>query len=162
MILSAQKIKHLVSKHKLIEYFDEESLNGAGYDLRAGRFHRIKGESFLGVRERRLPEACEIKEDKVTLKPEEYILVETIEKVHMPKNLMARILNRSTLFRCGCSLMTAVVDPGYYGALTVGLKNLSNQDFTVERGARIAQIVFETIEGEATPYEGRYQGGKIV
>lgn len=162
MILSAQKIKNLVEQHKLIENYDEKSLTGAGYDLRAGKFYRIKGEAFLGAKERKLPEAHEIKEDKIILAPDEYILIETTEKVHMPKDLMARILNRSTLFRCGCSLMTAVVDAGYYGALTIGLKNLSNQKFTLEKGARIGQIVFETIEGETTLYEGRYQGGKVV
>jgi deoxycytidine triphosphate deaminase len=123
MILSAEKIRKQVTEEKLIEGFSEKSLSGAGYDLRVGRFYKIRGEALLGVERRVLPEADEIIADAVTLKPEEYLLIETVEKVHMPKDLMARILPRSTLFRAGCSLITAVVDPGYYGTLTMGLKN---------------------------------------
>ena len=162
MILAEEKIRKLVAEQKLIENFDEQSLTCAGYDLRVGKFYRISGEPFLGIKERKLPTVTEEKTDKIKIAPQEYILIETIEKVHMPKDLMARVLNRSTLFRFGCTLKTAVVDPGYYGILTIGLKNLSNQTFTLEKGARVGQIVFETIEGETTTYQGRYQGGKVV
>ena len=162
MILSAQRIKKKASEEKLIEGFSENSLNGAGYDLRVGRFYKIRGEAYLGVERRTLPEVDEIITDELTLKPGEYILVETLEKVHMPKDLMARILPRSTLFRAGCSLITAVVDPGYYGTLTMGLKNLSSADFRLEKKARIGQIVFEEVCGQAISYDGRYQGGKVV
>jgi dCTP deaminase len=162
MILSAERIRKQVTEEKLIEDFSEKSLNGAGYDLRVGRFYKIRGEALLGVEKRVLPEADEIKADEITLKPGEYLLIETLEKVHMPKNLMARILPRSTLFRAGCSLITAVVDPGYYGTLTVGLTNLSGAVFRLEKGARVGQIVFEEVSGEATEYNGRYQGGKVV
>jgi deoxycytidine triphosphate deaminase len=58
--------------------------------------------------------------------------------------------------------MTALVDPGYQGVLIVGLKNLSRFEFVVERGARVAQIVFESVEGKTSAYGGRYQGGKVV
>lgn len=162
MILSAEKIRKQANEEKLIENYSEKSLNGAGYDLRAGRFYKIRGEALLGVENRVLPEADELIAGEITLKPGEYLLIETLEKVHMPKNLMARILPRSTLFRAGCSLITAVVDPGYYGALTMGLKNLSTANFQLEKGARIGQIVFEEVAGEATSYNGRYQGGKVV
>ena len=162
MILSAERIRNQVTEEKLIEDYSEKSLNGAGYDLRVGRFYNIHGETLLGVEKRVLPLADEIKADQVTIKPGEYLLIETLEKVHMPKNLMARILPRSTLFRAGCSLITAVVDPGYYGTLTMGLTNLSGTDFRLEKGARVGQIVFEEVSGEALSYNGRYQGGKVV
>lgn len=162
MLLSKQRIKELVTNEGLLENFDESSLNGAGYDLRANRFYRIKGDSFLGVTERHLPEIEELEGDVITLKAGEYILVETLEKVHMPANLMARILSRSTLFRSGCVLATAVVDPGYYGILTMGLKNLSDLEFRIEKGARVGQITFEEVSGETELYNGKYQGGKIV
>lgn len=162
MILSGERIKRQADEEKLVEGYSEKSLNGAGYDLRVGRFYRIRGEAMLGVEKRILPETEEILGDGIDLKPDEYILIETIERVHMPKDLMARILPRSTLFRAGCSLITAVVDPGYYGTLTMGLKNISSARFRLERGAKIGQIVFEEVSGEATAYNGRYQGGKVV
>jgi deoxycytidine triphosphate deaminase len=80
----------------------------------------------------------------------------------MPDDLIAFILPRSTLFRCGVSLRTAVVDPGYRGALTLGIKNEGALEFRLQRGARIAQIVFSEVMGDAAQYSGKYQGGKVV
>jgi dCTP deaminase len=161
MILGGGRISALV-KGGLIDGFSPECLGGAGYDLRLGRIYRLKSDSFLGEIERKTPEIEEILGARHTLQPGEYVLIETVEKVSMPPNLMARVLNRSTLFRCGCSIFNAVVDPGYRGTLTFGLRNLSDRRFTVERGARIAQIVFEEVGGETSGYDGRYQGGKVV
>ena len=162
MILSKEKISLLVKEKKLIEGFLETSLCGAGYDMRVGKFYRTCGSAALSAEGRSLPNAEEIKSDYVTLKPGDYILVETVEKVNMPKDLMAIILPRSSVFRAGCSLITAVVDPGYYGTLTMGFKNLSDCEFSLGKGARIGQIVFEEVSGEASAYDGRYQGGKVV
>lgn len=162
MILSGGRIRVLVREKKLIEGFVESSLCGAGYDLRAGRFYRTCGSASLSADGRILPEIEEITCESLVLRPGDYILVETEEKVNMPNNLMARILNRSSVFRGGCSLITAVVDPGYYGTLTMGLKNLSDHDFSIGRGARIGQIVFEEVSDGASAYSGRYQGGKVV
>ncbi|MFH1056079.1 MAG: dCTP deaminase [Candidatus Altiarchaeota archaeon] len=146
----------------LIEHFQLECLGGAGYDLRLGRIFKLKSDSALGVSSRKTPEVEEVKVESITLPPGEYVLVETLEKVNMPADLTARVLNRSTVFRCGCTIVNALVDPGYKGTLTFGLKNLSDRNFTIERGARIAQIVFERVEGEVIGYDGKYQGGKIV
>ncbi len=166
MILGHSKITEMAEKEKLIENFDEECLTGAGYDLRLGRVYKITSDGFIGISERRMPNIKELevksKNKKIKLESNEYVLVETIEKVNMPDNLIARILPRSSLFRCGCTLITAVVDPGYEGTLTVGVKNLSTRNFELESGARIGQIVFETIDGDTKTYSGRYQGGKVV
>ncbi|MBN2250542.1 MAG: dCTP deaminase [Candidatus Altiarchaeota archaeon] len=162
MILSRERISRLVREENLIDGYSEESLTGSGYDLRAGRFYTLKGETSLSASARILPTAEEVDASEIRIKPGGYILIETMEKVNMPKNLMARILPRSTLFRGGCSLITAVVDPGYFGTLTLGLKNLSECDFRLGKGARVGQIVFEEIDGETTLYDGRYQGGKVV
>jgi len=63
----------------------------------------------------------------LTLKPGEYVLMETVEKVNMPSDLAARVLNKSSLFRCGASTFNALVDPGFRGTLTFGLRNISDQ-----------------------------------
>jgi dUTP pyrophosphatase len=161
MVLGRSRILKLVDGG-LLENFSIDCLGGAGYDLRLNKAYRLESESFLGIQDRKTPKVREIDGGRFTLKPGDYVLIETVEKVSMPANLAARVLNRSTLFRCGCSLFNALVDPGYKGTLTFGLKNLSDIDFTVEKGARIAQIVFEEVEGETTEYNGKYQGGKVV
>ncbi len=162
MILARNRILLLVETKNLIEPFSEECLEGAGYDLRAEKFYRILSQSHIGVSGRKTPEIKQIESTTYTLLPGEYILVETLEKVNMPLEVAARILPRSSIFRCGCTLITALVDPGFKGTLTMGLKNLSDKKFTLEKGARIAQIVFEQVEGETKEYAGKYQGGKVV
>jgi len=162
MILGKDEILERVKKSKLIEGFDESCLGGAGYDLRVAKFYSASGQTYLGKDERKLPDIQEIPEDTLLMKPDEYVLVETIEKVNMPADIAARVLNRSSVFRCGASTFNALVDPGYKGALTFGLKNISDHDFSIQRGAKIAQIVFEEVKGGTELYKGRYQGGKVV
>ncbi|MFC2154539.1 dCTP deaminase [Candidatus Altiarchaeota archaeon] len=162
MALGRGEIEELVDGERLIEQFSKECLGGAGYDLRIGRIYKLITGGSLGKSDRKTPEVEEFLEEKIELEPNEYVLVESLEKVNMPANIMARILPRSTVFRCGCSLITAVIDPGFKGTLTMGLKNLSAQTFTLEKGARIGQIVFEEVTGTTTLYEGKYQGGRVV
>jgi len=162
MPLGREKILEFVKNSNLIENFDIDCLEGAGYDLRVWNAYRIRGHAFIGVKERKNPHVEKIEYDIYTLKPGEYILVETLERVNMPKNLLARILPRSSIFRYGCSLFTAIVDPGYEGSLTIGMKNLSESEFRFERGSRIAQIVFERVDGMTSKYRGRYQGGNVI
>jgi len=162
MILGRGEIVKRVSDGRLLESFSPECLEGSGYDLRLNRAYKLKSGGFIGVEGRGAPEILEVEFSELILKPGEYVLVETLEKVNMPSDLMARILPRSSVFRCGCSLMNAVVDPGFSGTLTLGLKNESGQEFKIERHAKIAQIVFEEVLGETKMYGGRYQGGKVV
>ncbi len=162
MILGKERIQELVEQSALLESFSPDSLGGAGYDLRIGRVYRLRGGGALLVEGKNNPEVEELQGDEFTLKAGEYILIESLEKVNMPPNLVARILPRSTIFRNGCSLITALVDPGFRGTLTMGLKNLSGHEFKFQRNARVAQIVFEEVSGGTEEYGGHYQGGKVV
>ncbi len=162
MILGSRRIEERIKEEKLLENSLPENIQGAGVDIRVGKAYRLKSGGKLGREERILPAIEEITGEGIKLEKGEYILVETMERVNMPMDLMARVLPRSSLFRCGVSLRNAVVDPGYKGTLTFGLKNESEHKFELEKGARIAQIVFETVDGGTTAYAGRYQGGKVV
>ena len=162
MILAQSEILKLVEEKKLIENFDENCLEGAGYDLRVDNFYRIWGSAQLGKEMRKLPDAKEINSEIYTLKPGEYVLIKTVEKVNMPHDVAARVLNRSSVFRSGCNSIHAFVDPGFSGKMTFGFQNIGNHDFTLEKGAKVAQIIFERVEGETKPYNGRYQGGRVV
>ena len=162
LILGSSEIIKLIKEKKLIENVDLRNVGGAGVDIRAGSFYRIKSGACLGIGRRELPEVEPIRLNIVTIEPGEYILVETLEKVNMPENLCARMLPRSTLQRSGVYLFTALIDPGFNGTLTFGLKNLSKFPFKLEKGSRIAQIIFEEVRGNSKRYDGRYQGGKVT
>jgi len=152
-------------KPSLIENVDENNIQPSGVDLRVKCVYRLKNGGYIGVENRKNPDVeASAKEigKKIIIKPNEFVLVETMEKVNMPKDVMAIVLPRSSLFRCGVSLHTAVVDPGFQGTLTFGMKNLSEFPFEIEIGSKIGQIVFEEVEGNVKLYNGKYQGGKVT
>jgi deoxycytidine triphosphate deaminase len=163
--LGYERIKELIKEKKIIENFDDESIQPAGIDLRVKRIYKLKNGGTLGIKDRRTPEVEIVAEkigEKFVLKSNEFVLVETMEKVNMPNDLLAIVLPRSSLFRCGVSLHTAVVDPGFIGTLTFGMKNLSEHPFEIEIGSKIGQIVFEEVKGNTKLYRGKYQGGKVT
>jgi len=41
------------------------------------------------------------------------------------------------------------------------LININDKPFTIELGARIANVVFYKVEGKTSEYEGTYQGGEL-
>jgi len=164
-VLGYEEIKELIKTKKLLENVDEKNIQPSGVDVRVKCIYRLKNGGFLGVKNRKTPDVevvAKYKEEKFTLEPNEFVLVETMEKVNMPNDLLALVLPRSSLFRCGVSLHTAVVDPGFIGTLTFGMKNLSEHPFEIEIGSRIGQIVFEEVKGNTKLYEGKYQGGKVT
>ena len=161
MYLSRREIERRIRVGRLLVGYGPGSIQGAGVDLRIGRLFSPASGASMGLEGRVLPEMREVKGATYDLAPGSYSLCLTMERVHMPQDLVAFIYPRSTLFRCGVGLRTAVVDPGYEGPLTLGMKNEGAHLFTLEKGARIAQIVFAEILEGATNYEGRYQGGKV-
>jgi dUTP pyrophosphatase len=80
------------------------------------------------------------------------------EVVRLPRNLMALGRPRSSLLRCGVSVGTAVWDAGYTGRSQSLLVVYNPAGFRVERNARITQLVFFELSGEAAGYNGAYQG----
>jgi dUTP pyrophosphatase len=80
------------------------------------------------------------------------------EIVHLPKNIMALGLSRSSLLRCGASLHTAVWDAGYSGRSESLLVVYNPLGLDLEKNARVLQLVFMTLTGESRGYNGRYQG----
>lgn len=161
MYLSKAEILRRIVEEGLLEGCDPSRVQGAGADLAVDKLYELKSGAELRRKGRSLPELGEHAADAYSLAPGKYYLCTTMERVNMPKDLVAFILPRSTLFRCGVSLRTAVVDPGYKGILTLGIRNESEHVFNLEGGSRICQIVFSEVRGEAENYQGKYQGGKV-
>ncbi len=165
MIGYEEILKLIKQKPSLIENVNEKNIQPSGIDLRVKCIYRLKNSGFLGNSDRMTPDVESVSDmpgEKIRLEPNEFVLVETMEKVNMPKDVMAIVLPRSSLFRCGVSLHTAVVDPGFQGTLTFGMKNLSEFPFEIEIGSKIGQIVFEEVKGNVKLYDGKYQGGKVT
>lgn len=172
MFLGTSEIMKKIEEENLIENYSKVCIQSSGYDLRLEKLFEIVSLSFLGIDEKEMPKIKEILPKKqiigsglkefFILDPGEYCLAVTIEKINMPHDLVAFISNRSSLFRCGASIRSAVVDPGYKGKLTIGIKNETRHAIRIEKHARFAQLCFAKVSGSVSPYKGSYQGGKIV
>lgn len=105
------------SSHKLPHY---ETLASAGMDLRANL------------------------EESITLKPLERAIVPTGIFMELPVGYEAQVRPRSGLAaKKGISVLNApgTIDADYRGEVGVILVNLSSEEFVVENGERIAQMV---------------------
>lgn len=85
----------------------------------------------------------------VVLKPLERTLVPTGLFIELPQGYEAQIRPRSGLaIKKGISLLNTpgTIDSDYRGEIKVILVNLSNQEFQVNDGERIAQMVISSFE----------------
>ncbi len=171
MILGPKILLKLVKEEKLVEGLSERELTnpeGAGFDLRLGEVFRISGEAFLGETHRKTPDIESIiiykegKKQSVKIKPGDFFLVKTIEKINLPIDLSAVILPRTTTFRSGLFMRTGPIQPGYQGELTFGLKNEGPIMVEIEMGARFAHVIFHEIKGGGSRYRGQWQGGRVT
>jgi dUTP pyrophosphatase len=80
------------------------------------------------------------------------------EIVHLPKDIMALGLSRSSLLRNGTSLHTAVWDAGYSGRSESLLVVHNPLGLDLEKNARVLQLVFSKLTGKSQGYQGIYQG----
>jgi len=129
------------SNHDLPHY---ETIASAGMDLRAN-----------------------LSESRI-LKPLERSIVGTGLFIELPIGIEAQVRPRSGLAaKKGITVLNApgTVDADYRGEIGVILVNLSNEDFTIENGERIAQLVIakheraEWIEAEELSETSRGDGG---
>lgn len=183
MKISAVRILELNEKHNLIENLCERELQnpeGIDLDLRVGRVEKIVGDSFLGVEERSSAKTellgdVEEGNKKITMKPGDYFLVKTIEKINCPAEKIKYDLNeperflvpdirpRVSLQKAGVSLDCSTTNPGYSGQLVFGISNNSQNNFVFELGARMFKIYFEPVIGEMKrKYSGQHQSGRIT
>ena len=117
------KIKVInISKHPLPEYATE---NSASMDLRANI------------------------DEPIVLKPLERVLIPTGVFIALPPGYEAQVRPRSGLaIKKGITVLNTpgTIDSDYRGMIGVILINLSNEDFVVNDGERIAQMVISKYE----------------
>lgn len=171
MIIGVKKLLQLLKTKKIVENLSQRELinpEGAGFDLRLGEIYEISGKAFLGIKERQTPKIKLVakytpkKTITFTIKPGQYYLITTIEKVNTPENIVIDFKPRTTTFRSGLFLRTSVAHPGYCGKLTFGLKNEGPVSVTLELGCRIVHAQFHQIDGPGSLYRGQWQGGRVT
>lgn len=164
--LSGDVIRNLIGgRPALVEGLlaPDDQVQPNGLDVTIAEIHRFGGAGRLAVdnRERVLPGTEPLPWDEtgfVQLAPGGYHIVYN-EVVHLPLDVMALGRPRSSLGRCGATIHTAVWDAGYRGRSTSLLVVSNPHGFSVQRGARVMQLVFFTLARPASEgYAGVYQG----
>ena len=82
--------------------------------------------------------------ESVSLKPLERTIIKTGLFIELPVGIEAQVRPRSGLAaKKGITVLNApgTIDADYRGEIGVILVNLSNEDFTIENGERIAQLI---------------------
>lgn len=170
MVLSDRTIKQEVAAGRLVfDPYDESLVQPSSVDMRVDRRFRVFNNSrypYIDVRRAmdELTELVEVSGDEpFVLHPGEFVLGQTLERVKLPTDLVARLEGKSSLGRLGLVIHSTAgfVDPGFEGNLTLELSNLANLPITLYEGMPIGQISFMRMDGPVeNPYGGDAAGSK--
>ncbi|KAJ5690150.1 hypothetical protein N7462_004542 [Penicillium macrosclerotiorum] len=93
---------------------------------------------------------------KINLQPGAY-LIDFNETVEVPRDCMATVFPRSSLWRSGIGIHAGVVDAGYQGAIGALMEVKNPNGAVLYKNAKLAQIVFEQMTDTVEGYSGIYQ-----
>lgn len=148
MILSDRDIDHIIKSGQsfLINPYNEEMLQPNSVDLTLS--HELKNLHGKSI---------DLRCGSYKLKPNEFILGSTFEKVHLPYDLCGHIDGKSSIGRLGVFIENSgFVDSGFNGNITLEIYNASDKEFELYTGMSICQIIFESLTSPVMkPYGSR-------
>ena len=122
------KLSRSSSSSDIVEKPMKAYINSAGYDLFA--------------------------DESIEVSPNSRALISTGLKMQIPKGFYGQISPRSGIaLRNGVVAFSGTVDSGYLGIVYVLLFNFSSKNFLVEKGNRIAQMIFKKCENVSFSFE---------
>ena len=166
MVLSDRSIRQEIEDGRIvIDPYDERLVQPSSVDVRVDRRFRVFRNSrypFIDVRKEmeELTEPVAIEGDEpFILHPGEFVLGQTLERVSLPDDLVARLEGKSSLGRLGLLIHSTAgfVDPGFSGNITLELSNVANLPITIYHGMPIGQISFMRMD---QPVEHPYGSGE--
>lgn len=156
-MLSDRNILELQGEMELIYPFHHDHLQPCSYDVRlSDDLKTVCGKQIS------------LKYNDYVLKPNEFILGSTIEKVKLPSTVSAFLDGKSGLGRkgIGTHITAGFIDAGFEGNVTLEIKNNSDKQFRLSEGMLIGQLIFFELKSECMrPYgsdglNSHYQNSK--
>src|SRR5919109_228581 len=170
MVLRDRTIKAEIAAGRLVfDPYDEALVQPSSVDVRVDRKFRVFHNSrhpFIDVRRpmEDLTELVTVDEDSpFVLHPGEFVLGQTLERVHLPDDLVGRLEGKSSLGRLGLLIHSTAgfIDPGWTGNLTLELSNVANLPITIYHGMPIGQLSFMRMDAPVErPYGSDEAGSK--
>lgn len=141
-------------------------LGPCSIDFHLGNTFKIFNHSKFPYIDPRKPELSEeiMKEIKVTtgepfiMRPGEFVLATTEEKLELDDDLIGRLEGRSSLGRIGIIVHSTAArfDPGWIGKPVMELGNIGMMPVALYTGMRICSFTFEQLSSPAdTPYKDK-------
>jgi dCTP deaminase len=173
VVLSDRTIRAEIDAGRIeIDPFDPELIQPSSVDVRVDKSFRVFHNNrypFIDVRQpmEDLTELVVVENGRpFILHPGEFVLGQTLERVTLPDDLVARLEGKSSLGRLGLLIHSTAgfVDSGFSGNLTLELSNVANLPITIYHGMPIGQLSFMRMDGPVEhPYGSRdtsnkYQG----
>ena len=170
MVLSDRSIREEIESGRLVfDPYDPSLIQPSSVDVRVDRQFRVFHNSrhpYIDVRKpmEDLTELVEVTDSEpFVLHPGEFVLGQTLERVSLPDDLVARLEGKSSIGRLGLLIHSTAgfVDPGFSGNLTLELSNVANLPITIYHGMPIGQISFMRMDGPVEhPYGSEETGSK--
>ncbi len=166
MVLSDRTIRSEIDSGRIvIDPFDPSLVQPSSIDVRVDNRYRVFHNArytHIDVR-KPMDDLTELVEvhggEPFILHPGEFVLGQTLERVTLPDDLVARLEGKSSLGRLGLLIHSTAgfVDSGFSGNLTLELSNVANLPITIYEGMPIGQISFMRMDG---PVEHAYGSGE--
>ncbi len=165
VVLSDRTIRAEIDAGRiLVDPYDASLVQPSSIDVRVDRRFRVFHNArypYIDVRQPMdgLTELVEISGgEPFILHPGEFVLGQTLERVTLPDDLVARLEGKSSLGRLGLLIHSTAgfVDAGFSGNLTLELSNVANLPITIYEAMPIGQISFMRMDG---PVENPYGSG---
>ncbi|WP_104726061.1 dCTP deaminase [Helicobacter felis] len=141
-------------------------LSSYGYDIRVGSDFLIFEPQQNGVVDPKNFDSNLVRavhtEDAVLIPPNAFALAHSIERIAMPKDVLAICLGKSTYARCGIIVNVTPFEPEFEGHITIEISNTTSLPAKVYANEGIAQVIFLQADSVcAVSYkdkQGKYQG----
>lgn len=170
MVLSDQTIREEIDAGRIVvDPYDPSMVQPSSIDLRVDSAYRVFNNSlypYIDVKQpmEDLTELVRTGEDEAfILHPGEFVLGQTLERVQIPDDLVARLEGKSSLGRLGLLIHSTAgfVDAGFSGNLTLELSNVANLPITIYHGMPIGQLSFMRMDRPVEiPYGTDTKGSK--
>ena len=173
MVLSDGTIRAEIEAGRIVlDPYEPNNIQPASVDVRCDKIFRVFHNGrhpYIDVKKpmEDLTERVEIEGDQpFILHPGEFVLGQTLERVSVPNDLVARLEGKSSLGRLGLLIHSTAgfIDSGFTGNITLELSNVANLPITIYQGMPIGQLSFMRLDAPVEkPYGGdgmasKYQG----
>jgi len=162
MTLSKEQILRLIKERELciIPLLEESQIGDMTVDFRLGTDFLVTIHSsnpFIDAslnNEDRFPIKSSFQETRRKLgetflfHPNQTVLASSLEYIKLPKNVYAELSMRSSYLRLGLSV-SAIVQPGYCGCISMELTNMNKVPLNLTVGAAMMQGRFFTLTKES-------------